>query len=56
MFEKYPDVVSVPELCNMLGGISRKLAYRLLADGHIYSVKVGRYLTGKPLSDQNKSA
>ena len=51
----------------MLGGISRKLAYRLLADGHIYSVKVGRsykipkisviaYLTGKPLSDQNKSA
>lgn len=30
MFEKYPDVVSVPELCNMLGGISRKLAYRLL--------------------------
>ena len=67
MFEKYPDVVSVPELCNMLGGISKKLAYRLLADGHIYSVKVGRsykipkisviaYLTGKPLSDQNKSA
>lgn len=67
MFEKYPDVVSVPELCKMLGGISKKLAYKMLANGDIYSVKVGRsykipkisviaYLTGKPLSDQNKSA
>ena len=67
MFEKYPDVVSVPELCNMLGGMSRKLAYKMLANGEIFSVKVGRsykipkvsviaYLTGKPLSDQNKSA
>ena len=67
MFEKYPDVVSVPELCKMLGGISKKLAYRLLANGDIYSVKVGRtykipkisvidYLTKKPLSEQNKGA
>ena len=67
MFEKYPDVVSVPDLCKMLGGISKKLAYKMLANGEIFSVKVGRsykipkvsviaYLTGKPLSDQNKSA
>ncbi len=67
MFEKYPDVVSVPELCKMLGGISKKLAYKMLANGDIYSVKVGRsykipkvsviaYLTGQLLSDQNKSA
>ena len=67
MFEKYPDVVSVPELCKMLGGISKKLAYKMLANGEIFSVKVGRsykipkvsvisYLTGQPLSDQNKNA
>lgn len=67
MFEKYPDVVSVPELCKMLGGISKKLAYKMLANGDIYSVKVGRsykipkisvinYLTEKPLLDQNKGA
>ena len=30
MFEDYPDVVDVDGLCKMLGGISRKLAYRLL--------------------------
>ena len=67
MFEKYPAVVSVPDLCKMLGGISKKLAYKMLANGEIFSVKVGRsykipkvsviaYLTGQPLSDQNKSA
>ena len=33
MFEKYPDVVSVTELCKMLGGISKKLAYKMLANG-----------------------
>lgn len=28
MFENYPDVVEVDDLRKMLGGISRKLAYR----------------------------
>ena len=42
MFEKYPDVVEVNQLREMLGGISRKLAYRLLADNEIRSVRVGR--------------
>lgn len=42
MFENYPDVVEVENLRKMLGGISRKLAYRLLADDEIRSVKVGR--------------
>ena len=41
MFENYPDVVEVEDLRKMLGGISRKLAYRLLADDEIRSVKVG---------------
>lgn len=41
MFEKYPDVVEVDDLRMMLGGISRKLAYRLLSDQEIRAVKVG---------------
>ncbi len=42
MFENYPDVVDVDDLCKMLGGISRKLAYRLLANQEIRSVRIGR--------------
>lgn len=42
MFEAYPDVVEVDDLRKMLGGISKKLAYRLLADQEIRSVRVGR--------------
>lgn len=42
MFDKYPEVVEVDDLRKMLGGISRKLAYRLLADQEIRAVKVGR--------------
>lgn len=42
MFESYPDVVEVDDLRRMLGGISRRLAYRLLVDQEIRSVKVGR--------------
>ena len=42
MFEDYPDVVDVDDLCKMLGGISRKLAYRLLNNHDIKSVRIGR--------------
>ena len=42
MFEKYPDVVEVEQLREMLGGISRKLAYKLLAEKDIHSVRVRR--------------
>ena len=42
MFEDYPDGVDVDGLCKMLGGISRKLAYRLLIDQKIKSVRIGR--------------
>ena len=42
MFGEYPDVVEVDDLRKMLGGISRKLVYRLLSDGRIKSVRVGR--------------
>ena len=42
MFENYPDVVEVDDLRKMLGGISKKLAYRLLSDQEIRRVRVGR--------------
>ena len=42
MFEGYADVVNVEALCLMLGGISKKLAYRLLSNGTIRSIKIGR--------------
>lgn len=42
MFDDYPDVVEVDDLRKMLGGISRKLAYRLLANQEIKSVRIGR--------------
>ncbi len=41
MFESYPDVITVSELCEMLD-ISKKLAYRLLDSQEIRSVRVGR--------------
>ena len=41
MFEKYKDVVTVDELCEMLN-ISRNLAYRLLNAKQVRSIRVGR--------------
>ena len=66
MFENYPDVVEVDDLRKMLGGISKKLAYRLLSDQEIRSVRVGRtykipkicvieYLMGEEMCDINIS-
>ena len=40
LFPEYPDIVTVKELQTMLG-ISRHLAYDLLADGEIRGIKVG---------------
>lgn len=42
IFAEYPDVVSTDELCEMLGGISRKLVYRILREGQIPSMRIGR--------------
>ncbi len=42
MFREYPDVVNVEQLCEMLGGISAKTAYRLLRSGTIKNLVVGR--------------
>lgn len=42
MFAEYPDVVGVPDMRKMLGGISKKLAYKLLVRNEIHSIKIGR--------------
>ena len=40
MFAEYPDIVTVKDLQAMLG-ISRHLAYALIGDGDIPSMKIG---------------
>lgn len=42
MFCDYPDVVDVDAMRIMLGGIGKRMAYRLLRDGTIESVRMGR--------------
>ena len=42
LFAQYPDVVGTDELCDMLGGISRKLVYRLLKEKQIPALRIGR--------------
>ena len=42
MFSEYPDIVTVPQRCKLLGGISLKTGYRLLKKGEIESFSIGR--------------
>lgn len=42
MFTNFPDVVSVDQMRQMLGGISKKTAYHLLQDKKIKSFLVGK--------------
>lgn len=42
LFSEYPDVVTVKQMCTMLGGISQKTAYRILEDGDIRHLKIGK--------------
>ena len=41
MFTKYPDVVTVNQLCSMLN-IGKNTAYTLVTQNVIHSVKIGR--------------
>lgn len=43
LFTEYPNVVNVEQMCEMLGGICDKTAYRLLKSGEIKSFIVGRH-------------
>ena len=40
-FVSYPDVVNIEQMCEMLGGISKKTGYRLLKDNKIKCLVVG---------------
>lgn len=42
MFQNYPDVVNVVQMCEMLGGISTKTGYKLLQANKINHFKIGR--------------
>lgn len=42
MFHYYPDVVNIKQMCDMLGGISSKTAYKLLKTNRIKHFKIGR--------------
>ena len=41
MFNKYNDILTVDELCEVLN-IGKNTAYRLLKNGDIKSIKIGR--------------
>ena len=43
MFNDYPDVVTVKDLCKMLN-IGRNNAYELIRCGEITSLKIGRQI------------
>lgn len=43
LFTDYPDVVNVQQMCEMLGGICDKTAYKLLRSGEIRSFVIGRH-------------
>lgn len=42
MFTSYPDIVNITQMRKMLGGIGATLAYRLLRQKAIKSLKIGR--------------
>lgn len=45
---EYPDILEVPHLCKILGGINKSTVYDLIKSGEIQSMKIGKkYLTPK---------
>lgn len=42
IFREYPDVVTVEQMCEMLGGLSTKTGYQLLKSGAIKHFVLGR--------------
>lgn len=42
IFASYPDVVTVKQMCSMLGGIGKKTAYDLPHNGGIRHLKLGK--------------
>lgn len=42
MFTNYPDIVDISQMKKMLGNIGITLAYKLLKEKRIKSIKIGR--------------
>ena len=42
MFTSYPDIVDITQMRKMLGGIGVTLAYKLVRERKIKSIKIGR--------------
>ncbi len=42
VFQDYPDVVTIEQMCRMLGGIGKKTGYRLLREKKIEAFKIGK--------------
>lgn len=42
IFKDYPDILTIEQLCDMLGGISVKTGYRLLKSEKIKGFKIGK--------------
>ena len=42
LFSEYPDVVTVDQLCTMLGGIGTRAAYQCLHEGKIRYFRIGK--------------
>ncbi|RRJ67917.1 DNA-binding protein [Paenibacillus oralis] len=42
MFQDYPDVVNVLQMCEMLGGISTKTGFKLLQTNKVNHFRIGR--------------
>ena len=42
IFREYPDVVTVEQMCEMLGGLNTKTGYQLLKSGAIKYFVLGR--------------
>ena len=53
LFQQYPDVVTIPELCTKLGGIAENTARKLLRGGQI---KSNTTISGRPISFPRKTS
>lgn len=42
LLKNYPEIMNIDQMCKALGGISTRTGYKLLKEGKIKSIKVGR--------------
>ena len=42
LLKNYPEIMNIDQMCEALGGISTRTGYKLLKEGKIKSIKVGR--------------